>query len=63
MLLHKYWVRFYSIGHLFEALSWGLYYAVSRIYVKEFLGGTYTDIMFLNAAECAPVLTSTFWIR
>jgi len=61
MHIQRYWIRFYSVGHFLEALGWGLYYAISRIYIKEFLGGTYTDVLLLSAAEYAPVLSSAFW--
>ncbi|OYT59250.1 MAG: hypothetical protein B6U75_04210 [Desulfurococcales archaeon ex4484_217_1] len=60
MYLQRHWIRFYSVGHFLESLGWGLYYAISRIYIKEFLGGTYTDVLLLSAAEYAPALSSAF---
>ena len=55
------WLKTYTIGNVFYTLAWGLYFTASRIYVKEVLGGTFTDIALLTSLEFLPALLSTFW--
>ncbi|OYT56397.1 MAG: hypothetical protein B6U75_00860 [Desulfurococcales archaeon ex4484_217_1] len=55
------WIKAYTIGNVFYTLAWGLYFTASRIYVKEVLGGTFTDIALLTSLEFLPALLSTFW--
>ena len=55
------WLKTYTIGNVFYTLAWGLYFTASRIYVKEVLGGTFTDITLLTSLEFPPALLSTFW--
>jgi len=55
------WLRTYTIGNVFYTLAWGLYFTASRIYIKEVLGGTFTDITLLTSLEFLPALFSTFW--
>jgi len=58
---HGKWLKTYTIGNVFYTLAWGLYFTASRIYVKEVLGGTFTDIALLTSLEFLPALLSTFW--
>lgn len=44
--------------YLLVSLDWGPCFAISRIYVKEFLDGTY---LTLTSTKFAPMLTSTLW--
>ncbi len=55
------WLKLYTVGNILYTLAWGLYFTSSRIYVKEFLGGTYTDITLLTSLEFIPALFSTLW--
>lgn len=57
------WIKAYTIGNVFYTLAWGLYFTASRIYVKEVLGGTFTDITLLTSLEFLPALLSTFWVN
>ncbi len=55
------WLRTYTLGNMFYTLAWGLYFSSSRIYVKEALGGSFTDITLLTSLEFLPALLSAFW--
>jgi len=55
------WLKIYTLGNVFYTLAWSLYFTASRIYVKEVLGGTFTDIALLTSLEYLPALFSTVW--
>ncbi len=55
------WFTWFIIGSFLHSTAWGLYFALTRIYVARDLGGGYTLLMTLAAIEYATPLSSILW--
>lgn len=57
------WLRWFTAGAFLHSSAWGMYFALTRVYVVTDLGGGYMALLLLAGAEFGLPLTSVLWGR
>ena len=57
------WLRLYVVASFLHVMAWGMYFALSRFYVVDDLGGGYAALTMLVAVEWGAPATSIVWGR
>lgn len=57
------WFKLYVVASFLHVMAWGMYFAISRFYIVDNLGGGYAALMILAAVEWGAPATSILWSR